>query len=83
MIEQLIDLPELKRVEMFTAGVEPDNVASVRTLTKAGLRPLEIEPDLAGIVYYVRRRGNEPVSATGGPHEASTRWAPSIGRPDR
>jgi RimJ/RimL family protein N-acetyltransferase len=61
MIQLLIDLPGLDDVKMFTAGVDPANVASVRALAKAGFRPLVPEPDVEGIVYFVWQRGTEPV----------------------
>ena len=61
MIEQLMALPELEDVEMFTAGVEPENAASVRALAKAGLHPLRAEPDSEGIVYFIWRREPETV----------------------
>jgi hypothetical protein len=40
----------------FGAGVEPDNVASVRALVKAGFRPLDARPDFEGMIYFVWRR---------------------------
>jgi RimJ/RimL family protein N-acetyltransferase len=56
MIERLIEQPELSNVEVFGAGVEPDNVASVGALLKAGFRPLGAQPDFEGIIYFVWRR---------------------------
>ena len=61
MISHLIVLPELEDVEMFTAGVEPDNVASVRALSKAGFHALRVELDPEGIMYFVWRRDAESV----------------------
>jgi hypothetical protein len=56
MIRGLIEVSELSYVEMFTAGVEPENFASVRALVRAGFCPSEGQPDFEGIVYYARRR---------------------------
>jgi hypothetical protein len=61
MISHLIVLLELEDVEMFTAGVEPDNVASVRALSKAGFHALRAELDPEGIMYFVWRRDAESV----------------------
>lgn len=56
MIGAVLTAPELAHVGLFTAGVEPANVASARCLHKAGFRPLNPEPDWEGIVYYARLR---------------------------
>jgi RimJ/RimL family protein N-acetyltransferase len=56
MIATLLGLPELAHIELFAAGVEPDNVASVRCVRAAGFEPLDPRPDWEGIVYYVTRR---------------------------
>ena len=61
MISHLIVLPELEDVEIFTAGGEPDNVASVRTLSKAGFHALRAELGPEGIMYFVWRRDAESV----------------------
>jgi hypothetical protein len=55
-------MPELAHVELFAAGVEPENTASVGCLRKAGCRPLSPEPNREGIVYYVllRTDGDTP-----------------------
>jgi len=52
MITAVTTMPELAHVELFAAGVEPGNTASVGCLRKAGFRPLSPEPDWEGIVYY-------------------------------
>jgi RimJ/RimL family protein N-acetyltransferase len=52
MITAVTTTPELSHVELFRAGVEPENTASVGCLRKAGFRPLSPEPDWEGIVYY-------------------------------
>jgi RimJ/RimL family protein N-acetyltransferase len=56
MIAALLTLPDLAHIELFAAGVEPDNVASVRCLRAAGFEAPESQPDWEGIVYYLRRR---------------------------
>lgn len=64
MISALPAMPDLTQVELFTAGVEPSNTASVGCLLKAGFRPLRAEPDWEGIVYYgLRRLGPTPPQA--------------------
>jgi RimJ/RimL family protein N-acetyltransferase len=49
--------PDVADVVIFAAGMEPDNVASVRCATSAGFTPDDPEPDWEGIVHYVLRRG--------------------------
>jgi RimJ/RimL family protein N-acetyltransferase len=52
MIKALTVQPELAHVHLFAAGIEPENVASVRVLTRAGFHPMDPEPDFEGIVYF-------------------------------
>jgi RimJ/RimL family protein N-acetyltransferase len=52
MVRAVLDRPELNHVELFAAGVEPDNVGSIRCLLKAGFAVLDPAPDWEGIVYY-------------------------------
>ena len=56
MIRLLLTLPDLAHIELFAAGVEPDNVGSVRALVNAGFHPLDPNPDFEGVVYHVWRR---------------------------
>jgi RimJ/RimL family protein N-acetyltransferase len=56
MITTLLTLPDLAHVELFVAGVEPDNVGSVGCLRVAGFEALDAVPDWEGIVYYIKRR---------------------------
>ncbi len=56
MIEALMSLPDLRQIELFAAGLEPDNVGSVACLQAAGFEPLDPRPDWEGIVYHVRFR---------------------------
>jgi RimJ/RimL family protein N-acetyltransferase len=56
MITAMIAMPELAHVELFGAGVEPDNVASVRCLIKTGFSVEDSDPDWEGFVYYLMRR---------------------------
>lgn len=58
MLAALLDQPAVAHVRLFGAGVEPDNVGSIRCLLRAGFRPLADRPDWEGMVYYMlRRRG--------------------------
>lgn len=52
MIRALISQPELEFVELFEAGVEPDNTASRRCLEAAGFRLRSKDPDFEGTLYY-------------------------------
>lgn len=58
MVSAVTAMPELAHVELFAAGVEPENAASVGCLRKAGFRPLNPEPDWEGIVYYALFRAD-------------------------
>jgi RimJ/RimL family protein N-acetyltransferase len=65
MITRLLAQPELHEVTLFGAGVEPDNLASVRALIGAGFHPLDPEPDFEGIIYFVRHRRVDAARAAG------------------
>ena len=52
MIAALFSLPELEHVELFEAGVEPDNTASRRCLEAVGFRLRCEQPDFEGMLYY-------------------------------
>jgi RimJ/RimL family protein N-acetyltransferase len=52
MIAALLARPELAFVELFEAGVEPENVASRRCLGRAGFCVHSPEPDYEGFLYY-------------------------------
>jgi RimJ/RimL family protein N-acetyltransferase len=56
MIVTLMALPDLAHIELFVAGVEPDNVGSVGCLRAVGFEALDSQPDWEGIVYYIKRR---------------------------
>jgi RimJ/RimL family protein N-acetyltransferase len=56
MIRALTRLPELGFVDLFEAGVEPENTASRRCLDAAGFHPRSREPDFEGMLYYRGRR---------------------------
>jgi RimJ/RimL family protein N-acetyltransferase len=56
MILALLSVSELAHVQLFAAGIEPENTASVRCLRAAGFDPLDPVSDWEGIVYYARRR---------------------------
>jgi RimJ/RimL family protein N-acetyltransferase len=55
MMLALMGIPALSHVQLFAAGIEPENTASVRCLLSAGFAPLD-PADWEGIVYYARRR---------------------------
>ncbi len=52
MILALIGQPGLAGVELFEAGVDPENHASCRTLEAAGFRLRSPDPDCEGMLYY-------------------------------
>lgn len=52
IIAALFSLPELEHVELFEAGVEPDNIASRGCLEAAGFRLRCEQPDVEGMLYY-------------------------------
>ncbi len=56
MIGALMRRPELRQVELFEAGVEPENIASRRCLEAAGFRLRSDRPDFEGMLYYRARR---------------------------
>lgn len=55
MIEALLARPELADLRIVGAGVEPDNTASIATLTSAGFAPQLESPDDEGMLYFIRR----------------------------
>ena len=52
MVRALIDHPDLSTVELFEAGVEPENIASRRCLQAAGFELSSPRPDFEGMLYY-------------------------------
>jgi ribosomal protein S18 acetylase RimI-like enzyme len=67
MIAALLARPELAFVELFEAGVEPENVACRRCLERAGFYVHSPEPDYEGMLYY--RAGPampDPISSPAG-----------------
>jgi len=52
MIRSLLSHPDLAEVELFEAGVDPENHASRRTLEAAGFRLRSPEPDCEAMLYY-------------------------------
>ncbi len=52
MIAALLARPELEFIELFEAGVEPENVACRRCLEAAGFSMRSPEPDYEGMLYY-------------------------------
>lgn len=51
-LRALIDSPEVEGLERLFAGIEPENVASVRCFEGAGFTPTSREPDHEGIIYF-------------------------------
>lgn len=67
MIGALLRQAELLSIILFEAGVEPDNVASLRCLGAAGFRLGSDQPDWEGMLYYRARRADidcRPASGT-------------------
>lgn len=56
MISALIANPALAEVEVFGAGVEPANIASLRCLHSAGFRLHADQPDWEGMLYLLLQR---------------------------
>jgi RimJ/RimL family protein N-acetyltransferase len=52
MIAAMLARLELRDVELFEAGVEPQNIASRRCLEAAGFELRSPEPDFEGMLYY-------------------------------
>jgi RimJ/RimL family protein N-acetyltransferase len=61
MVTAMMGMAELAHVELFGAGIEPDNIASVRCLRKTGFSVEDPEPDWEGFVYYLIRRPTGPM----------------------
>lgn len=51
-LRTLIDSTEVEGLERLFAGMEPENVASVRCFEGAGFTPMSREPDYEGIIYF-------------------------------
>ncbi|MEM7366550.1 MAG: hypothetical protein AAF525_21250 [Pseudomonadota bacterium] len=46
---------EFESVALFVAGVEPDNIGSIKSLLRAGFET-NGEPDFEGMLYFLKRR---------------------------
>jgi RimJ/RimL family protein N-acetyltransferase len=57
ILDALLREPELAFVELFEAGVEPDNAPSRHCFQAAGFRLRSPEPDFEGMLYYWAWRG--------------------------
>lgn len=55
-IHAVVAHPDLSHVCLFFGGVEADNIASIRCLTKAGFRLRSPEADFEGMLYYSHER---------------------------
>jgi RimJ/RimL family protein N-acetyltransferase len=64
MLAALRRRPELRQVDLFEAGVEPENVASRRCLDAAGFRLRSDRPDFEGMLYYRAWRAGWTAGAT-------------------
>jgi RimJ/RimL family protein N-acetyltransferase len=60
MIVAMVARPELRDVELFEAGVEPQNTAARRCLEAAGFELGSERPDVEGMLYY-RAWRREPI----------------------
>jgi len=56
MLRAVLEREEVCEVQLFAAGVEPDNVASVRCFEAAGFVRQSVEPDWEDMLYFVRGR---------------------------
>jgi RimJ/RimL family protein N-acetyltransferase len=56
MIRALVARPELWEVRLLEAGVEPENIASIRCLLAAGFQPHKTEPDYEAMLYFMLLR---------------------------
>ena len=70
MILALIGLPDLAGVELFEAGVDPENHASRRALEAAGFRLRSPDPDCEAMLYYELRAAAVPSHRRVQPHRA-------------
>jgi RimJ/RimL family protein N-acetyltransferase len=52
MIAAMLTRAELRDVELFEAGVEPQNTASRRCLEAAAFELASDRPDVEGMLYY-------------------------------
>lgn len=55
--------PEVAAVRLFVAGIEPDNLASIRCCEAAGFVTERAGPDWEGMVYYSKERAKADTSA--------------------
>jgi RimJ/RimL family protein N-acetyltransferase len=55
IIKTLIKRPEFMKVKVFGAGVEPDNIGSIKTLEVAGFKS-DYTPDFEDMLYFFYRR---------------------------
>jgi RimJ/RimL family protein N-acetyltransferase len=62
MIRTMLADPALDHIRIIGAGIEPANIALVRTLLAAGFRPHTEEPDWEDIIYFLLDR-DSPTTA--------------------
>jgi ribosomal protein S18 acetylase RimI-like enzyme len=56
MLRAALKRAEVRDVELFGAGVEPDNEASIRCFGAAGFLGQSVEPDWEHMLYFIRTR---------------------------
>lgn len=56
MLFALFETPEVSDIELFGAGVQSENIASIRCLRAAGFSLESEDPDFEGMLYFIRRR---------------------------
>jgi len=56
MIACLLARSELTGVQLIEAGVDPDNIASMRCLAAAGFQQHRLDPDFEGMLYFLLSR---------------------------
>ena len=59
----LLRQPEVAEVRLFVAGIEPDNLASIRCCQAVGFVAAAAEPDWEGMVYYIKEWGGVEVGS--------------------
>lgn len=53
MLDAVLELPEVASVRVFNGGVEPDNIASILCLKRAGFVRLSDEQDWEGMLNFI------------------------------
>ncbi|MGH2650403.1 MAG: GNAT family N-acetyltransferase [Actinomycetota bacterium] len=56
MARAVLDRPEVADIQVFGAGVEPDNEGSIRCLEALSFVRASEQPDFEGMLYYLHVR---------------------------